>query len=58
MRHNTFLYCILERCYESQDLLIYGSGKRVQKNRIAGKYPGKEPKKYWDMRSGMIRKRR
>ena len=30
MRHNTFLYRVLEQCYKGQDLSIYGSGKRVQ----------------------------
>lgn len=30
MRHNTFLYHILEQCYRAQDLLVYGAGKRVQ----------------------------
>lgn len=30
MRHNTFLYRVLEQCYKGQDISIYGSGKRVQ----------------------------
>lgn len=30
MRHNAFLYRIIEQCHEGQDILLYGAGGRVQ----------------------------
>lgn len=30
MRHNVFLYRIIEQCHKGQDILLYGSGGRVQ----------------------------
>lgn len=30
MRHNAFLYRIIEQCHKGQDILLYGAGGRVQ----------------------------